>query len=58
MLTVRSGVAERLSALLATIRLLSAVQAFVLGQMVLVLEGFSAKVAGERSLTWKNSNRN
>lgn len=51
MLTVRSGVAERLSALLATIRLLSAVQAFVLGQMVLVLEGFSAKVAGERSLT-------
>ena len=48
-LTVRSAVGERLTAARTAIRLLAAVQATVLGQMVFVFERAVADVARERS---------
>ena len=51
MLGVRTGVGETLAALLALKRFFTRVQTAVLGQVVLVFEGFGAHLAGEGTST-------
>ena len=48
-LAVRAGVREPFATFIALEWLFAAVQAFVLGQVVFVFEGFPADVAGERA---------
>ena len=50
-LAVRTRVREPLEALIALKRFLAAVQTFVLGQMVFVLESFRADITFVRALT-------